>query len=130
MSRIAARAAVGIALSIATAQSGFAATDSGWAEVARARDGGCALSVTGNGRYFRIAASGLEPGASGRFVLTNGDMPPLDWRVRADGSGDFARYYLPFRWHREGDTVAVAIDGGGCALSASFDWRRARVAVR
>ena len=108
--------------------------DSGWPQVARARDGECALNVTGNGRFYRIAASGLGAGASGRFFVSNGDMKPLDWRIRADGDGEFARYYLPFRHDRNGDvvlgdTVRVAVTTTDCELSTAFRWRRAEVVV-
>lgn len=104
--------------------------DGDWREVAVARSGDCALRVTGNGKVYRIAANGLEPGAEGRYVVTNGDMRPLDWQVRADDGGAFARYYLPFRWHRAGDTVAVFLDTPGCSVSATFDWERQGVVVR
>ena len=104
--------------------------DSAWPEVARADDGDCTLSVTGNGRFYRIAASGLGADASGRFFLSNGDMKPLDWTIRATGDGGFARYYLPFRRNRYGDEVLVAIVSARCDLSASFAWRRAEVVVK
>jgi len=115
---------------VATPAQAVAPVDSGWSEVARDRDGDCRLSVTGEGRFYRIAAQGLGPGERARLFVSNGDMKPLDWSVRADARGEFARYYLPFRWHRGGDTVAVSLDGGGCALFAAFDWRRAEVVVR
>ena len=104
--------------------------DADWSEVARDRDGDCRLVVTGEGRFFRLAATGLAPGERARLYVANGDMKPLGWTVRADGNGAFARYYLPFRWHRGGDTVAVSLNGGGCELFAAFDWRRAGVIVR
>ena len=104
-------------------------TDSSWPEVARARDGGCALSITGNGRFYRIAASGLGAGAPGRFFLANGDMKPLDWTIRAADDGGFARYYLPFRWHRSGGDVTVSVESARCTLSARFAWQRAEVVV-
>ena len=105
-------------------------TDSGWPEVARVEDGDCALRVTGNGRFYRIAASGLGSGAPGRLFLANGDMKPLDWTIRATGDGWFARYYLPFRWHRDGGDVLVSVESAQCNLSASFAWQRAAVVVR
>jgi len=123
-------AALALALVPAASAAAVEPIDAGWSEVARARDGNCALVVTGNGQFYRVAASGLEPGAGGRFVLTNGDMKPLDWDVRADGAGRFARYYLPFRWHRAGGTVEVALESARCTVSAAFDWRRADVTVR
>ncbi|QGN54709.1 hypothetical protein [Novosphingobium sp. Gsoil 351] len=104
--------------------------DSGWSEVARAKDGDCVLRVIGNGQFYRIAASGLGSGAAGRMVLANGDMKPLDWTIRAASNGGFARYYLPFRWHREGGDVLVSVATARCALSTSFAWQRAAVLVR
>ena len=106
------------------------AVDAGWSEIARDRDGDCRLKVTSEGRFFRIAASGLGAGEPARFFLSNGDMKPIAWTVRADGDGEFARYYLPFRWHRDGDAVAISLESGRCELFAAFDWERAQVAVR
>lgn len=108
--------------------------DAAWPQVARVRDGACELTVSGNGRFYRIAASGLEPGEQGRFFLSNGDMPPLDWRIRANGDGEFARYYLPFRHNRNleaipGDTVRIAVQTFACDLTAAFEWRRAQPVV-
>ena len=104
--------------------------EAGWSEVARDRDGDCQMSVTGEGRFFRIAARGLGSGEPARFSLSNGDMKPIAWTVRADDQGAFARYYLPFRWHRDGDTVAVSLASGKCELFAAFDWQRAAVVAR
>ena len=104
--------------------------DSTWPEVARAEDGDCALSVTGNGRFYRIAASGLGADASGRFLLSNGDMKPLDWTIRATGNGGFARYYIPFRWNREGGDVLVSLQSARCTISTGFAWQRARPVIR
>ena len=104
--------------------------DSAWPEVARAEDGDCTLSVTGNGRFYRIAAAGLGADASGRFLLSNGDMKPLDWTIRATGNGGFARYYIPFRWNREGGDVLVSLQSARCDLSTTFAWQRAEVVVR
>ena len=120
---------IALALS-ATAADAVAPIDASWPEVARVRDGDCELSVTGNGRFYRIAASGLGPEAPARFFLSNGDMKPLDWSIRAAGDGGFARYYLPFRWHRTGDEVLVAVRSARCDLAATFAWQRAEVVVR
>ena len=128
MVRIAALALV--ALSFAGPGMAAGPVDAGWSEVAAARDGDCRMSVTGEGRFFRIAATGFAPGERGRLYLANGDMKPIDWIVRADRGGEFARYYLPFRWHRDGDTVAVALEAGSCSLSTAFDWERAGAIVR
>lgn len=119
-----------LAVSFAGVASAAEPIDANWSEVAAARDGDCRMTVTGEGRFFRIAATGLAPGERARLFLSNGDMKPLDWTIRADRGGEFARYYLPFRWHRGGDTVAVALESEGCALFAAFDWRRAEVVVR
>lgn len=98
--------------------------DAGWQEAAAASDGQCELTVTGNGKTFLISATGLGANAPARFVLTNGDMKPIDWGVRANASGRFARYYLPFRWQRTGGTVTVTVANEDCTLSSSFEWRR------
>jgi hypothetical protein len=120
-----------VALTLAaSAASAADPIDADWPEVARVQDGNCELSVTGNGRFYRIAASGLGGDAPGRFFLSNGDMKPLDWSIRSTGNGEFARYYLPFRWHREGGAVLVSLESARCNLAASFAWRRAGVVVR
>ena len=120
-----------IALSLAaSAASATAPIDADWPELARVQDGNCELSVTGNGRFYRIAATGLDADTPGRFFLSNGDMKPLDWAIRSTGNGEFARYYLPFRWHRDGGDVLVSLESARCSLSASFAWQRAAVVVR
>ena len=85
--------------------------------------------LTGNGRFYRIAASGLGAEAAGRFFLSNGDMKPLDWSIRAAGDGGFTRYYLPFRWHRDGGEVLVAVESARCSVSTTFAWKRVEVVV-
>ena len=119
--------ALSLAASAATAADPL---DTGWPDVARAEDGDCALSVTGNGQFYRIAASGLEAGAPGRLFLSNGDMKPLDWTIRATGNGGFASYYLPFRWNREGGDVLVSVESARCTISTGFAWQRAQPLVR
>ena len=119
--------ALSLAASAATAAD---PVDSGWPEVARAEDGDCALSVTGNGQFYRIAVSGLGAGAAGRLVLLNGDMRPLDWTIRATDNGGFARYYLPFRWNRDGGDVLVSVESARCTISTGFAWQRARPVAR
>jgi len=101
-----------------------AAIDSGWPVLAEASDADCSLTVSGNGRFVLIAAGGLEPGDAVRYQLRNGDMAPIDWTVRADGSGRFARYYIPFRWGQRGGTVQVDVTSASCQLSARFPWER------
>ena len=119
--------AMGFAAAPATAANPI---DSGWPQLSRVRDGACALSVTGNGQFYRIAITGLGADALGRLILANGDMKPLDWTIRATGDGGFARYYLPFRWHRTGGDVTVSVESARCDLSTTFAWRRSEVVVR
>lgn len=120
-----------VALSLAaSAATAAGPIDSAWPEVARAEDGDCTLSVTGNGQFYRIAASGLGAGASGRLFLSNGDMTPLDRTIRATGNGGFARYYIPFRWNRDGGDVLVSVESARCTISTGFAWQRAAVLVR
>ena len=112
--------ALGAALQPASARP----LDAGWPVVASARDGDCALEVTGNGRVYLISATGLGAGRQGRYQLSNGDMKPIDWSIAAGGDGRFARYYMPFRFHRDGGTVEVTVSTPDCAMSASFPWQR------
>lgn len=104
--------------------------DSGWSQLAAARNRTCALSVTGNRQFTRISAMGLGADASGRLILTNGDMKPLDWIISATRDGGFVRYYLPFRWHRSGGEVTIAVESAVCSVSTQITWRRAAVTVR
>lgn len=97
--------------------------DAAWPEVVRAEQGECSLSITGDGRFFRIAASGLGAGERARYVLENGDMRPIDWQVRADSNGEFARYYLPWRENHGDSQVTVSIDSASCRLTVGFPFR-------
>ncbi|GAA4764950.1 hypothetical protein [Novosphingobium ginsenosidimutans] len=101
-----------------------AAIDDSWPLLVEAGDADCTLTVSGNGRFVLIAAKGLGAGDTARYQLRNGDMTPIDWTVRADASGRFARYYVPFRWGRRGGTVQVDVTSESCRLSASFPWER------
>lgn len=95
-----------------------------WPVVAAARDGDCALEVTGNGKFFLIAATGLGGGADARYRISNGDMTPIDWSIRATDGGRVARYYLPFRFSRRDGVVEVTVSTPDCALNAAFTWNR------
>ena len=99
----------------------------GWPTVAAAFDNerDCALAVTGNGRFYRIAASGYPPGTRARLAIANSDMKPIDRVVRIDGAGRHADFYLPFLWHRDGGTVSVSVSTPACSLAVAFAWRRA-----
>lgn len=123
------RPAILLAALLAALPAAAQPVDAEWPEVASAEDGSCALSVTGNGQIYRIAIDGLQPGEAARYQLGNGDMRPIDWSVRADANGRFARYYMPFRWHHDGGMVNVMLSSADCAVSASFPWRRAGIRV-
>lgn len=111
-------------LALALAAPAAAAVDRDWPVLARASDADCQLTVTGNGRFILVAAEGLEGGSTARYQLRNGDMKPIDWSVRADASGRFARYYIPFRWGQRGGAVQVDVTSTACRLSASVPWQR------
>lgn len=109
---------------VAAAPASAAWQGSDWPIVAQSDDNGCALEISGNGRIFLIEAQGLGAGSVARLQLTNGDMTPIDWTVRAGADGRIARYHMPFRFNRAGGVVGVSIDARQCALSASFGWQR------
>lgn len=117
-----------LSLSLAAVASSFAPPSPPrefvWPVVARDREGDCSLAVTGNGKFFRIAAYGLGPGERGRFHLANEDMKPIDFTITADAEGRWTKFYLPFLWHHDGGTVTLSVEGRDCQLSASFDWQR------
>lgn len=96
----------------------------GWPVVARTESEECRAEVRGNGRFYRIAGTGMAPGERLRFHLTNEDIRPLDYTVIADQSGSWSRYYLPFLWNRVGGTVSVDIESASCRLGLSFEWTR------
>lgn len=47
--------------------------------------------LASSSRTYPIAVTGLGAGAAARYRLSNGDMKPLDWAVRADARDRFAR---------------------------------------
>ncbi|MFM5886469.1 MAG: hypothetical protein ACKOQ3_14275 [Novosphingobium sp.] len=119
---------LGLATASAAPASG-APLGADWPVVAAASDGDCALEVTGNGKIFLIAATGLGAGTAGRYRISNGDMVPIDWTITATGGGRLARYYLPFRWGHageriEGGRVEVSIATADCSVRAAFPWKR------
>lgn len=94
-----------------------------WQQVAYDKSGDCEAEVRTNGQIVYIYAVGLGADAPGRYHLTNGDMQPIDWNIQADGNGEWARYYTPYRSpHRDG-SVNVAITTERCSLGLAFQWR-------
>lgn len=119
-----------IALSALALASGAAAYDPivlehGWYRVDIYDHRGCFGEVGTNGQFFVLTVAGLEPGEQARLFLTNGDMQPIDRVVRADGTGRWREYYIPFRPNRgEGGEVLASISGARCNVPLSFAWQR------
>ncbi|MBN8501628.1 MAG: hypothetical protein J0M19_10810 [Sphingomonadales bacterium] len=113
-----------IAVVACTAGSASATIQSGWPLLAFDRSSGCELEIAGNGRFIEIRASGLIPGEALQFTLRNGDMKPIAWQVYAAPSGAWRHVYIPFRFNRDGGTVAVHIAASRCSLMASVPWSR------
>lgn len=101
-----------------------------WPVLDQARGGDCTLSITSNGRFMQVLASGLIPGEAVRFGLTNGDMRPVLLTVYANGAGRFQRYYIPFRFNRDGGTVAATLGGARCSLTAAAPWSHGSITAR
>lgn len=95
-----------------------------WPLVAFARDGDCELTITGDGKFFRLMATGLPEGGGARLHVTNADMTPIDRAIRSDGGGAWRQYYLPFLWGRPGGEVQVTVEAEGCRVAAGFPWQR------
>ena len=96
----------------------------GWQRVAYAEGEDCRAEVRGNGQIYRIVGAGLRPGETVRFHLTNADIPPVDYRIRAGQNGEWVKFYMPFLWNRAGGTVTVELDSASCSLELAFDWAR------
>lgn len=88
------------------------------------RSGGCELSIASAGKAMLLRASGLIPGETYRFTLTNGDMKPVAFSAYADSQGGLIQYYVPFRFNRDGGTVRVSVAAARCSLAAQADWDR------
>jgi hypothetical protein len=97
----------------------------GWAIVAETGDSeDCRAWALSNGKIMRFSAAGLAPGEEVSFHLENDDMRPLDYRLVADGSGTWSKFYVPFRWDRAGGLVTVSMDSASCSLTLSLPWTR------
>jgi len=90
----------------------------------RDRAHGCTLTVADAGKALLIEASGLIPGESYRFTLTNGDMIPVDFAGYANGDGNFIQYYVPFRFNRAGGLVQVRVAAANCTMDVAAPWTR------
>lgn len=101
-----------------------AAIQSAWPLLGFARDNGCELELTGNGKFIELRAAGFVPGESLDFSLTNGDMKPVRWTVFAGASGTWSKLYIPFRFGEPGGIVAVSLDSSRCSLTTSAPWQR------
>ncbi len=95
-----------------------------WPLLARDRAGACELTIASAGHAMQLRARGLIPGEALRFVLSNGDMKPIALTAFADNSGELMRYYLPFRFNRDGGTVQVSIAAARCNLTSAAEWNR------
>lgn len=95
-----------------------------WPMLAFASDRSCELAITSSGRTMQISASGLIPGETLGFLLSNGDMKPIALTLRAGGDGRLQRYYFPFRLNSDGGTVKVRIEAARCTMTASAPWTR------
>lgn len=84
----------------------------------------CRLEVSGNGRFYRLTAFGLEPGEAARLTVFNRDMKPIERAVRADGTGTWAEFYLPALPRYRGGVVQASVVGAHCDLGVSFPWQR------
>lgn len=100
-----------------------------WPLLAADRAGDCGLAITSAGHAMQLRASGLIPGEAVRFVLTNGDMKPVAFTAYADNSGGLLRYYLPFRFGRDGGTVHISIFAARCNLTSAAAWDRALITI-
>ena len=96
----------------------------GWPQVDYAETEDCRAEVRGNGQIYRIAGAGLEPGEVVSFYLTNADIKPVEYRIVANQSGEWVKFYMPFLWNRSGGTVSVGLDSASCNLELDFDWTR------
>ena len=83
----------------------------------------CTLEVSGNGRFYRLTAWGLEPGEAARFVLYNEDIRPIDRTVRANPDGVWAEFYMPALAHRRLGRVHAFVTGSRCVF-CRLPWMR------
>lgn len=95
-----------------------------WPVLAFATDHDCQMAITSSGRAMQIRASGMIPGETLRFSVTNGDMKPIALTLRATSDGTLQRYYLPFRLNRDGGQVGFTLTAARCSLGASAPWTR------
>ncbi len=84
----------------------------------------CRMEVSGNGRFYRLTAFGLEPGEAARLTLFNRDMKPIARTVRADATGSWAEFYHPALPGYRGGVVEAALSGARCELGVTFAWQR------
>ncbi|MXO58743.1 hypothetical protein GRI89_04205 [Altererythrobacter salegens] len=96
----------------------------GWPTYDAVKQDGCTAQVRGNGKIYRVQGQGFAPGAAVYVHLVNDGIKPLDYRDTADLSGNWSRYYVPFLWHHQGETVQVNVTSGECSLDLTFDWQR------
>jgi hypothetical protein len=94
----------------------------GWHQVDFDRDGRCVGEIRTNGKFALINAEGLGAAEAGRYLVSNEDMKPIDWSIRAGPAGEWVRYYSPFLPGREAGLVNVTISTRSCRLNLAFEW--------
>lgn len=98
----------------------------GWTQVDYVEDGegACRAEVRTNGRFYRIAGAGWQPGEEVWLRIQNASVRPVEYRMAVDDDGYLVRYYIPFLWHHSGGSVTVDLVSASCEASLSFDWAR------
>jgi hypothetical protein len=90
----------------------------------------CRIEVSGNGRFYRLDAWGLEPGEQARLLLFNEDMRPIERTVRVRQDGTWAEYYLPALPRHRSGVVQAYLSGARCDLRVGFAWQRPSASSR
>jgi hypothetical protein len=98
----------------------------GWTQVDYVEDGegACRAEVKTNGRFYRIAGAGWQPGEDVWLRIQNEDIRPVEYRMTVDRDGYLVQYYIPFLWNHDGGTVLVDLASASCEASLAFDWSR------
>jgi len=87
-------------------------------------DNNCLVEVSGNGRFYRLDAYGLEPGQSMQLVIYNENMRPIQRTVRSSSGGTWSDFYMPALPLRDSGLAQADLFGAGCELSVQFAWHR------
>lgn len=98
------------------------ANDDAMPVVARASDGPCRMTVTGNGKYFAVNVTGLLPDEE--LTVTSESEGEIGTNTStAAANGSYYAIDIPLVQGKSSGMGTFTVEGSRCRVQASYPWR-------